>query len=118
MSGGGSCLSFWKSEGAHLSRRPGRLGKRKPSAFLCSANLRTDQGWRLVVGTAGGDLYLYTEREAMSVSSSSSSKQLVGEGAHAGAVLCLAEVVMRDSGSSGGSCGGEEDVATHLVSRE
>lgn len=82
VSGGASAINFWKLEGATMSKKQGRFGKKKQVPLLCAANLKVKDEWKVVLGTASGDLYLYDEREV----TNSVDK------AHALAVLCIAEV--------------------------
>eukprot|EP01041_Mallomonas_annulata_P001002 gene1002-1969_t len=89
---GGASVHFWSLEGASLSRKQGRFGKKcKQQSLLCAANLH--DGKRelfLVAGTASGDLYKFKDRECDDVT----------EKAHNGPILCLSEVrAERTSGS-------------------
>lgn len=82
LSGGAAGVNFWKLEGSTLSKKQGRFSKKyKASPLLCAANIQGKDSWRMVIGTASGDLYLYDERETSDAV----------EGAHKGPVLCVAE---------------------------
>eukprot|EP01038_Epipyxis_sp_PR26KG_P010144 gene10144-13646_t len=83
VTGGSAGINFWKLEGATLTKKAGRFGKKsKNCPLLCAANVQGKDKWRLVVGTSAGDLYFYDEREA----------NIAVEGAHGTSpVLCLAE---------------------------
>lgn len=82
ISGGGDKVNFWKLQGSKLSKKAGRFGKYKQSALACAANIQISQDqYRVVVGTASGDLYVYEERETNNSI----------EKAHLGGVLTMAE---------------------------
>lgn len=88
VSGGNAAINFWKLEGATLTKKTGRFGSKKQVPLLSAANILTkdkDQKnlWAMVVGTATGDLYLYSGKD----------REAFGgvDKAHAGAVLCLSE---------------------------
>lgn len=82
ISGGPKGVNFWKVEGSSLSKKPGRFSKKyKETQLLCAANIQGKDRWRIVIGTATGDLYIYDERETSDAV----------ENAHKSAVLCLAE---------------------------
>mmetsp|Transcript_9925 Transcript_9925/g.14948 ORF Transcript_9925/g.14948 Transcript_9925/m.14948 type:complete len:2471 (-) Transcript_9925:176-7588(-) len=83
VSGGTSKVHFWKIEGSALSSRESRLGKHKAVDILCAANLiMKDNEYRLVTGTASGDLYVFGDDRVC---------ENVIEQAHASKVLTLAE---------------------------
>ena len=63
LSGGATEINFWKLEGSSLSKKQGRFGKKKQVPLLCAANLKIKDDWKVVLGTASGDLYVYDERE-------------------------------------------------------
>ena len=82
LSGGADGVNFWKLQGATLSKKQGRFSKMfKKAPLLCAANLQGKDSWRMVVGTAAGDLYVFGDREVCDAA----------EDAHRGPVLCLAE---------------------------
>jgi WD40 repeat protein len=83
VSGGAAGVNFWKLEGSTLSKKQGRFSKKyKAAPLLCAANVQGKESkWKVVMGTAGGDLFIYDEREACDAV----------EGAHKGPVLCVAE---------------------------
>lgn len=82
LTGGADGVNFWKLEGSTLSKKQGRFSKKyKASPLLCAANIQGKDNWRMVLGTANGDLYIYDEREVCDAV----------EGAHKGPVLCVAE---------------------------
>lgn len=82
LSGGASGVNFWKLQGSTLTKKQGRFSKKyKASPLLCAANIQGKDNWRMVLGTASGDLYIYDEREVSDAV----------EGAHKGPVLCVAE---------------------------
>jgi len=93
LSGGPAGVNFWKIEGSALSKKPGRFGRQhKQQPLLCAANLLgVDKKWRMVLGTSGGDLYVFEEREVVTAA----------ERAHSGAVLSLAE---GGGGEESGGC--------------
>ena len=75
LSGGATEINFWKLEGSSLSKKQGRFGKKKQVPLLCAANLKVKDDWKVVLGTASGDLYIYDEREVTnSVDKVSASK--------------------------------------------
>ena len=82
LSGGADGVNFWKLQGSTLSKKQGRFSKKyKAAPLLCAANIQGKDNWRVVLGTANGDLYIYDEREVSDAV----------EGAHKGPVLCVAE---------------------------
>jgi len=88
-------LHFWSIDGATLSRKQGRFGRKyKQQPLLCSAALRQKDDWQLVVGTSSGDLYVFSDRECSNAI----------EKAHAGAVLSLREVRTEATGGDMETC--------------
>jgi WD40 repeat protein len=82
LTGGADGVNFWTLQGSTMTKKQGRFSKKFKSApLLCAANLQGKDTWRVVVGTAAGDLYAYDEREVSDAA----------EGAHKGPVLCVAE---------------------------
>lgn len=79
---GGKSVLFWNLQGAKLSRKQGRFGKKyKQCPLLCAANLHSKDGWRMAMGAATGDIYMFHKREVVGAA----------EKAHSGHVLALAE---------------------------
>jgi hypothetical protein len=116
VTGGQESVSFWKLEGAMLSKKQGRFGRKyKQTQLLCAANIRMKEGWQVVVGTATGDLYVYSSEDRREVANAVDK-------AHSGAVLCLAEgnsssYTDHNGGSDSGSDSGEgAGCCTFLVS--
>ena len=88
VTGGAKSINFWKLEGATLVKKQGRFGRKyKQVPLLCAANIQTkdEKGsqtdWQTVTGTSKGDFYVFNQREVCNII----------QGAHAGAILSLAE---------------------------
>ena len=74
-------MSLWKIEGASLTKKQTKLGKKvQASTYLSMANLHSKDGWKVYFGTSNGDLLVLENREL----------QLCVEKAHEQAIQALA----------------------------
>ena len=64
VSGGARHVRFWKVEGKALKPKKALFKDHATPAALCAANLRTREGWRVVVGSVDGKLLLFHEKKA------------------------------------------------------
>ncbi len=57
-------MSMWKIEGASLTKKQARLGKKvQASTYLCMVNMNAKDGWTVFFGTSNGDILTLENRE-------------------------------------------------------
>lgn len=79
-----STVHLWSVDGAKLGRKKGTLNKKVAVANVklnCCANWLTKDGWRVAMGGANGDIFLFEGKEA----------NVSLPNAHTKDILCLAE---------------------------
>ena len=60
-------VHLWSVDGAKLSRQKGSLSKKVAAAnvkVLCAANFNTKDGWRVAMGGANGDIFMFDGKDA------------------------------------------------------